>query len=508
MTALRMLFLVQAGLVLTTRIHASDASDKPEVNTRCGSQGDGATDKPAACIPARTALKHPEVTTDGASVKGSDSEPLILTPLIAAGKLDEAKSLSKVGRIGANFEVPSYAGYITVNPQFNSNLFFWFVPSLSNPKNDPVVLWLQGGPGSSSLLGFFVEHGPYRMSEDGSKVEFRNLTWAQRYSMLYVDQPVGSGFSFTDDDCGYARNMSDVARDMVEFLQQFFTLYGELSKNEFYMTGESYAGKYVPAIGAALHENAKSLRVKINFRGIAYGNGFTDPINMMDFGEMLHAFGLIDRIAADYMTRVSGQVADHIRAGHTRDAAMLADRLFFGLMHRDTYFKNQTGFNYYYNMLYDNAPADNVAYRALVQRADIRQALHVGWRKFDVSRSVVPNKFIDDLLRSARPQFAVVLEGGYRVLVYSGHLDFAMSTMATEKFLSQVSWSYADRWAREPRSVWRSTDGKSVYGYVKTVKNLNFVVVRNGGHMLPFDQPAVSMEMITSFIDVKPPFID
>lgn len=431
-----------------------------------------------------------------------------MTPLIAAGNLAMAKYLSKVGSIGADIEVPSYAGYITVNPRFNSNLFFWFVPSMKKPKHDPVVLWLQGGPGSSSLLGFFVEHGPYRMSKDGSKVEFRNLTWAQRYSMLYVDQPVGSGFSFTENDCGYARNMSDVAHDMLEFIKQFFTLFADLSKNEFYLTGESYAGKYVPAIGAALHENAEDLRDKVNFRGIAYGNGFTDPINMFNFGELLHGFGLIDRISADYMTRVAGQVADHIRAGHTRDAVMLVDRLFFGVLHRETYFKNHTGLGYYYNMLYDAAPPQNSAYKSFVQRPDIRHALHVGSRKFDVSRIVVATKFMEDLLRSARPQFAVVVEAGYRVLVYSGNLDFAMSTMATENFLSQVAWSHADRWAREPRSVWRSKDGKRVYGYVKTVKNLNFAVVRNGGHLLPFDQPEVSMELITSFIDAKPPFVN
>ncbi|KAH8023642.1 hypothetical protein HPB51_015138 [Rhipicephalus microplus] len=67
----------------------------------------------------------PDVT--GSSIVG---KTLYLTPFIKAGKLEHAKSLSKVGRIGADKEVTSYAGYITVNPEFNSNLFFWFVPSM------------------------------------------------------------------------------------------------------------------------------------------------------------------------------------------------------------------------------------------------------------------------------------------------------------------------------------------------------------------------------------------
>ncbi|KAH9368036.1 hypothetical protein HPB48_019865 [Haemaphysalis longicornis] len=137
-------------------------------------------------------------------------ETLYLTPFINEGRLEEAKNLSKVGDIPSDVQVPSYSGYITVNPQYNSNLFFWFVPSLSDPQNAPVILWLQGGPGTTSLLGFFAEHGPYRVAEGSTRAEFRQLTWAQRYSMLYVDQPVGAGYSFTENEAGYARNMTDV----------------------------------------------------------------------------------------------------------------------------------------------------------------------------------------------------------------------------------------------------------------------------------------------------------
>ncbi|XP_037573034.1 venom serine carboxypeptidase [Dermacentor silvarum] len=477
--AMRILcFLISCvGLLLTSGIHADDGSPKENV-----------------------------AATLAAAEECSVGETLYLTPLIEAGTLDEAKLLSKVGRIGADNEVPSYAGYITVNPQFNSNLFFWFVPAMTNPENAPVVLWLQGGPGSSSLLGFFVEHGPYRLSKDGKDVKFRKRTWARRYSMLYVDQPVGSGYSFTDSKRGYARDMTDVGRDMLEFLQQFFTLFGELGQNEFYITGESYAGKYVPTVGAVLHQNADTMRVKINFRGIAIGNGFTDPVNMLGFGELLYSFGLIDRISADYMTRVANQAADCIRGGLMRDAVVLMDRLFFGVIHKNTFYENVTGMHYYYNLLYDTAPNDNVAFKTFVQRPELRRALHVGHQTFHMSHSVVATSLFDDLLRSARPQFTVVVEGGYKVLVYNGNLDMAMATTQTENFLSQVAWSHADRWNREPRTVWRSGDGRSLYGYKKTVENLSFVVVRNGGHLLPFDQPRASYELITAFIDNKRPF--
>uniref|UniRef100_A0A023GNB6 Carboxypeptidase n=1 Tax=Amblyomma triste TaxID=251400 RepID=A0A023GNB6_AMBTT len=457
---------------------------------------------------ASDGLPTQEGSTVDAQANGDDvGETLFLTPLIEAGKLDEAKSLSKVGPIGADHEVLTYAGYITLNKQFNSNLFFWFAPSMSDPENAPVVMWLQGGPGTTSMMGFFNENGPYYLSDDGENAAFRELTWAQRYSMLYVDQPVGTGYSFTADEAGYARNQTDVGRDMLEFLQQFFTLFGELAQNEFYLTGESYAGKYVPTVGAALHENADSMRVKINFRGIAIGNGLTDPINMIGFSDVIYGFGLIDRNDADYMMRVSDEVTQLIRAGRTKEGLYVIDRLFFGIVYgKDTFFRNVTGYTYYYNYLTNTEPAGNRAYKIFLQKPDIRRALHVGDIPMSTERDIVAGHFAEDFLRSAVPQLTVVLENGYKVLIYSGPLDICVPTTQTENFLSLMAWSHADRWERAPQNLWRSPDGKELYGYKKTVENLNYVVVRNGGHELPYDQPKPMFDLITAFIDGTDPF--
>lgn len=105
-------------------------------------------------------------------------------------------------------------------------------------------MWLQGGPGASSLYGLFVENGPLQVTED-LKVLQRNHTWNKDFAMLYFDQPVGTGFSFTDSDEGYAKNEVDVARDMYEALKQFFTLYEDYRGNPFYVAGESYGGRFI-----------------------------------------------------------------------------------------------------------------------------------------------------------------------------------------------------------------------------------------------------------------------
>ncbi|XP_016411829.1 probable serine carboxypeptidase CPVL [Sinocyclocheilus rhinocerous] len=202
-------------------------------------------------------------------------KPLMLTPYLEEGKIEEAKKLSLVGPLpGAN--VKSYSGYLTVNKTYNSNLFFWFFPAQERPETAPVLLWLQGGPGGTSMFGLFVEHGPYFVHKNLT-LGYRDFPWTSRYSVLYIDNPVGTGWSFTEDDRGFAQNQDDVGRDLYSALIQFFQIFSEFQSNPFYATGESYAGKYVPAIGYYIHKNNPSAKVKINFKGVAIGDGLCDP---------------------------------------------------------------------------------------------------------------------------------------------------------------------------------------------------------------------------------------
>ncbi|XP_050011530.1 probable serine carboxypeptidase CPVL isoform X4 [Alexandromys fortis] len=126
-------------------------------------------------------------------------------------------------------------------------------------KSAPVVLWLQGGPGGSSMFGLFEEHGPYVITRNMT-VLARDFPWTTTFSMLYIDNPVGTGFSFTDSLRGYAINEEDVAKDLYRALVQFFQLFPEYAKNNFYVTGEdpeeqSYYGKFLslPHVREAIH---------------------------------------------------------------------------------------------------------------------------------------------------------------------------------------------------------------------------------------------------------------
>ncbi|CAG12003.1 unnamed protein product, partial [Tetraodon nigroviridis] len=277
--------------------------------------------------------------------------PLFLTPYLERGAIDEARRLSLVGELpGAN--VKSYAGYLTVNKKYNSNMFFWFFPALKGSETAPVLLWLQGGPGSTSLFGLFAEHGPYVVYKNMT-VGLRDYAWTSSYSVLYVDNPVGTGFSFTDDDRGFAQNQDDVGRDLHCALTQFFQIFSEYQSNEFYATGESYAGKYVPAIAYYIHKNNHTAKVKINLVGIAIGNGLCDPEVMLGgYGDFMYQTGMIDELQRQYVVKQTDLAVALIQQQKWVEAFRVFDSLLNGdLDPYPSFFQNATGCTNYFNYL-------------------------------------------------------------------------------------------------------------------------------------------------------------
>lgn len=219
---------------------------------------------------------------------------LFLTPMIRDGKIHEARAACNVRlQDNVNDTVRSCAGYLTVDEAHGSNMFFWFFPAENGADIAPVLLWLQGGPGAPSLYSVFNEHGPYVVDDD-DVLKLRQYPWTSTHSVLYVDNPVGVGYSFTGDLDGYSANQTAVGRNLYAALVQFFTLFPEYRDNDFYVAGESYAGKYIPAVSHVIHTNNPGAQVKINLKGLAIGNGLIDPVNQMVYSDYLYQQGIID----------------------------------------------------------------------------------------------------------------------------------------------------------------------------------------------------------------------
>lgn len=429
-------------------------------------------------------------------------KPLFLTPYIEQGKIEEAKKLSLVGPLpGAN--VKSYSGYLTVNKNYNSNLFFWFFPAQVKPETAPVLLWLQGGPGGTSMFGLFVEHGPYFVHQNLT-LGYREIPWTSRYSVLYIDNPVGTGWSFTDDDKGYATNQDDVGRDLYSALIQFFQIFSEFHSNDFYATGESYAGKYVPAIGYYIHKNNPSAEVKINFKGVAIGDGLCDPELMLGgYADFLYQTGLMDELQKQYVKLQTDSGVRLIQQQRWIEAFEVFDSLLNGdLSPYPSFFQNATGCTNYFNYLQCQEPADQEYFAKFVTLPTVRSSIHVGNLTFH-DGSEVEKHLLQDVMKTIKPWLGVLMDK-YRVLIYSGQLDVIVAAPLTERFLPTVNWTGADDYKKAERFHWKVRPSDTeVAGYVRQVGEFYQVIVRGGGHILPYDQPERSFDMIDRFLSTQ-----
>lgn len=433
------------------------------------------------------------------NVSGPDfGTPLYLTGYINRGDIESGQKAAAVPPLKGT--VKSYAGFLTVNQKYQSNMFFWYFPAEKNPENAPVVLWLQGGPGATSLYGLFEEHGPFYVKPIRG-LRMRDYYWSQVVNIIYIDNPVGTGFSFTEDDAGYAKNEIDVGTNLHEALMQFFTLFPDLRKNDFFVTGESYAGKYVPATAYRIHTQNPSARVKINLKGIAIGNGLCDPPNMLVYSDYLYQIGLIDDNGRDLIKTQENLIKQAVDARKYYQAFQIFDKLLNGdLIQTKTLFYNLTGFDFYFNYLHNKEDSPFGDFGKYLEKDLVRRSIHVGNLTFHQDKKVEMN-LVNDVMQTVKPWIEILIEK-YRVLIYNGQLDIIVAYPLTRNFLKQLKWSGAEEYKTAPRKLWMV--GKELAGYAKTVKNFTELLVRNAGHMVPGDQPLWGLDLITRFVNNKP----
>ncbi|CAI0454347.1 unnamed protein product [Linum tenue] len=173
----------------------------------------------------------------------SDQRLSSIDDLPAAGITEKKLSFNVTGGAGGESveELGHYAGYYSLPRTIGARMFYFFFESRSsvNKSKAPVVIWLTGGPGCSSSLALFCVSG-------------------QASNILFVDQPIGTGFSYTTSESDIRRNETGVSNDLYDFLQEFFKGHPQFVNNDFYVTGESYAGHYIPALASRIYRGNKN----------------------------------------------------------------------------------------------------------------------------------------------------------------------------------------------------------------------------------------------------------
>ncbi|KAG9468157.1 hypothetical protein GDO78_013648 [Eleutherodactylus coqui] len=195
---------------------------------------------------------------------------LLSSVLLGALLVDAAPTADEITYLPGLKKQPSFrqfSGYLNVPG--GKHLHYWFVESQKDPSSSPLVLWLNGGPGCSSLDGLLTEHGPFLIQPDGATLEYNDFSWNKIANVLYLEAPAGVGFSYSDDK-DYKTNDTAVAHNNFLALKEFYRLFPEYSKNGLYITGESYGGVYVPSLAVEVSQDSS-----INLKGIAVGNGLS-----------------------------------------------------------------------------------------------------------------------------------------------------------------------------------------------------------------------------------------
>lgn len=419
----------------------------------------------------------------------------------------------------------SYAGYITVDESVGSNMFFWLFTAQDGNPDAPLLAWLNGGPGSSSLYGLFGEVGPFSVNPQGQLVR-RLTSWNQHYSLLFIDNPVGTGFSYTESTSGFSTTELDVATNLYSGLAQFFTAFPEFQKRDFYLCGESYAGKYVPATASFIDQQNSKLaqynknndldvegivdialkyNVSIPLAGISIGDGMMSPIDQIPgYSVLLYSVGMASANEAAYILQQEQLIVQLINENEYEQAFHVFDELMNGdFTSSPPYVANISGFSNYFNLANPVYPPN--PYTQYVSSAKVKAALHVDVRRpfFDYNKTV-EQYLISDWMKDVRTELLNVLNGGYRVLIYSGQYDIILNAPSTQNFLQKLPWTYNQLWNKSSKVVWKiANDPTGPAGYVISAENLHFVVMRGAGHILPMDQPFRAQDMITRFIDNK-----
>ncbi|VVB16784.1 unnamed protein product [Arabis nemorensis] len=475
-------------------------------------------------LTSKRILNNPSVLSSSASLWSLSAERLIksfnLMPkldvnVIAKGNPDAPRLFESQfdfpARIGGGNvshgpsvqEFGHYAGYYSLPRSKSAKMFYFFFESRNN-STDPVVIWLSGGPGCSSSVALFNENGPFTISEDLS-LSWNDFGWDKVSNLIYVDQPVGTGFSYTSDSSDLRHNEAGVSNDLYDFLQAFFKEHPKFAKNDFYITGESYAGHYIPAFASRVHTgNKKKEGIPINLKGFAIGNGLTNPeIQYGAYGDYALQMKLISKsdhesLKQDYAECQNSTKTCNLKGGLTCDSAYeVCTSIFNQIMAK---LENT---NYYDvrkkcvgRLCYDFSKMET-----FLNKENVRKALGVGDIKFVSCSSTVYNAMMEDWMLNLEVKIPALVEDGINLLVYAGEYDLICNWLGNSRWVNQMNWSGQKDFG-SAKEVPFLVDGKEA-GLMKNHGSLTFLKVHDAGHMVPMDQPKASLQMLQNWMQGK-----
>lgn len=380
-----------------------------------------------------------------------------------------------------------YSGYIHVGKTLGQ-MFYWYAPARHNPDTAPFLVWLTGGPGCSSELAILTENGPWWVQPDAT-LKINKQSWTEVANVIWVDQPLGTGFSDANDPRNYVLDENKIAAHFHEFLTKFVEKFPKLKNRDFHLTGESYAGHYIPAIGHHLLQNPIE---GVNFMGVAIGNGWVDPYTQYPaYSKFAYENNMISKTTFELANTGYAACDKLIDQGYWPLAMVQCQAVTAGILGKKNPYDIRLDCEVpplCYNQTYLDT---------FLNREDVQSALgvHKQWESCD---NVVHVLLIGDWVTDMKSKVSALINAGKKVLVYSGDKDFICNWVGGLAWLEAVEWKGQKEFKSKPLADWKV--GSTPAGQMKKLNNLTFLRMYDAGHMVPMDQPEAALEMLKEYL--------
>uniref|UniRef100_A0A5B6ZE46 Carboxypeptidase n=1 Tax=Davidia involucrata TaxID=16924 RepID=A0A5B6ZE46_DAVIN len=407
----------------------------------------------------------------------------------------ERDRITKLPGQPTNVGFTQYSGYVTVNQQAGRALFYWLIesPTSRQAESRPLLLWLNGGPGCSSVAyGAAEEIGPFHIRPDGKTLYINPYAWNNLANLLFLESPAGVGFSYSNTTSDlYTAGDQKTAEDAYTFLVNWFERFPQYKHRDFYIAGESYAGHYVPQLSQIIYERNKGIKNPvINFKGFLVGNAVTDDSTYRIL-RIACNFGSSEHPSSDCIKALSvaeleqGNIDPYsIFTRPCNDTSLLRRNL---RGHYPWMSRAYDPCTERYSQVYFNLPEVQKAFHANVT------GIPYSWK---TCSDIVGDYWADSPL-SMLPIYQELIAAGLRIWVFSGDTDSVVPVTATRYSIDALKLPTLTNWY-----PWY--DNKKVGGWSQVYKGLSLVTVTGAGHEVPLHRPRQAYILFRSFLENKP----
>ncbi|EPS31077.1 Carboxypeptidase S1 [Penicillium oxalicum] len=406
--------------------------------------------------------------------------------------------------------VNQYSGYLSVGN--NMNMWFWFFEARNNPQSAPLATWFNGGPGCSSMIGLFQENGPCHFVDGASEPSLNPYSWNTYANMLYIDQPIGVGFSYGTDD---VTSTVTAAPYVWKLLQAFYAQFPQYESRDFAIFTESYGGHYGPEFAAYIEQQNAAIKAgsvsgeNINLVALGVNNGWIDPaIQEKAYIDYAYSNSYRQLISSSdrssYLSAYNNQCLPAIqkcaKTGSNSDCVNASNVCYSTV---EGPISNSGDFDVYDIREPSNDPNPPSTYSSYLARSSVVKAIGAK-STYQECPNGAYNKFAStgDNPRSFLSTLSSVVQSGVNVIVWAGDTDWICNWVGNYGAANAISYSGHAEFSS--KSLAPYTVNGVEKGQYKTVNNLSFLRVYEAGHEVPYYQPETALQVFKQILQKKP----